>query len=254
MTALVPTRQHKQTQQRHRTRHQHYCIEYRSRHVTGDNIHVFDATLKGLQATPLYNTKDFFGACLDSGATESVTGLQHTQAYSGRTGHTLHLRPSPTKYKFGDGEKQCIRSVHVRIPIPNNRHIPIDIDIADADIPMLLGMDVMKSHRLLLKLGSLTVFSQQEQWTFPMHAHHGHIFIQWPPSSICFTHPGLHRLHLHLFHHTTNMLFQLIRSTCLNKATERNQKLLPTYYPPARTAGSSPPQLYTSAPPFLRTK
>lgn len=79
-------------------------------------------------------------------------------------------------------------SSHLRIPLSINRDIPLYIIIFDAEIPILLGMDVLNIHLLLLNFGSLTDSHHTKHWNLPKHFHQGHIFIAWPPHSICFMH------------------------------------------------------------------
>ncbi len=107
-----------------------------------------------LNALEIWNSKDqrepskrlgghFQGACLDTGTQQSVIGRRQARAYCKHHQLKFKLKPSHTRFKFGDGTYSPLVSIQIRIPTPNASFLKIEMDAVEADAPMLLGLDIM---------------------------------------------------------------------------------------------------------------
>lgn len=171
------------------------------------------------QATKMYTSATFQGACVDSGAEVSVIGADQAQAYQAMMGTPMHMTPSSLQFKFGNYLCQSSGVIDVRVPIPNGSFIAFKAHVVRADIPMLVGLDLLRKHELTLDFSSCTITQQRHNWSLPMTFKAGHVFLEWTKKEICFTAGELQRLHLHFFHPAVDKLFQLIKRAQPEKAT-----------------------------------
>ena len=88
-----------------------------------------------------YSTKFFEGACADTGAQKSVCGLALARAYCRASKQVFKLHSSPYSYKLGDGIRASLGMIDVRMRIKEGFYLQFFVDVADADIPLLLGLD-----------------------------------------------------------------------------------------------------------------
>lgn len=78
----------------------------------------------------------------------SVTGKLQAKAYCKQAGVHYNPKKSNTTFRFGDGSFKSLEKIPIRIPTPNNSYISIGMDIVGAEIPMLIGIDVLDKERL----------------------------------------------------------------------------------------------------------
>ena len=96
-----------------------------------------------------YSSKRFLGACIDNGAQRTVCGLKQARAYCSQARIPLRLRRSPFAFKFGNSICDSMGCMEFRIPLPNAGYLPVQADIVDADVPLLMGLDYLDKERLL---------------------------------------------------------------------------------------------------------
>jgi hypothetical protein len=115
----------------------------------------------------------FKGTCLDSGAQRSFVAAIQAEAYA-RSYRTKNVPDNGRiRFKFGD-------SVHISIGIlPFNLIIPkgvisLNIEVVDADVPLLIGLEFLNRHRLVINnvenmLEKRSTFSKGTvDWTIPL--------------------------------------------------------------------------------------
>jgi hypothetical protein len=54
-----------------------------------------------------------------------------------------------TEFRFGDGTFQSLGSIPVRIPTPEGKFIKIEMDVVQADVPMLIGLEILDLESLI---------------------------------------------------------------------------------------------------------
>ena len=88
-------------------------------------------------------------------------------------------------FRFGDAiPRKSLGVLTIIMPTPDgNIEVPVPVDVVDAEVPLLLGMDVLDRHRLQL----LTVSNCLEQvglngdasWRIPVTRVGGHAYVQF---------------------------------------------------------------------------
>ena len=142
--------------------------------------------------TPL---EEFKGACLDIGAQKSVIGYPQAKSYSSFSGYHLRFFKSNHAFRFGDGCYPSIGNIPVRIPTPHNSFIHTLIDIVQANVPFLFGLDLLDGEKLVADNVRNQVISRRHNWTIPITRKEGHLYVVWNFSSILFTKTELQRYH-----------------------------------------------------------
>lgn len=182
-------------------------------------VRVFSLSHNPQRAAKTYTEDTFHGACFDSGAEVSVIGMEQARAYHKMTGSCMRLTPSTLNFKFGDFLCKSEGVTNVRVPMPQGGFISFAAHVVCADIPMLVGLDLLRKHQLVLDFEACRITQKRNDWHLPMTFKGGHIFFQWSQREICYTKAELQRLHLHFFHPTAGKLFQLIKRARPDQAT-----------------------------------
>ena len=82
------------------------------------------------------------------------------------------------QHKFGDGFRNGLGNLDMRLSKPNGRHIPIFADVVQADIQLLLGLDFLRQEVLLLNYLENRLESWAFRWNMPLTDKFGHIFVR----------------------------------------------------------------------------
>lgn len=159
----------------------------------------------------IYRSGEFVGACLDGGAEKSLIGLKQTKAYSRMVGSKFKLGPSCYSFKFGDLIETSLGRMEIRVPTPQSSFLPIFVDVVDADVPLLIGLDILDQEKLVPDNVENVLLSKDRGWKLPITRFQGHMFLKWEPKRTLFTRAELHRLHLHFFHPNARKLYNLIK-------------------------------------------
>jgi len=194
----------------------------------------------------------FQGAAVDTGAELSVIGMAQAKAYCQYHGIRFNLKPSSVKFKFGDGGFPSEGTLLVRIPTPDGSFIALRIDVVQADIPMLLGLDVMDREKLVANNVLNELQSYNNGWKMPLVRKLGHMYLCWSSKSVLFTKKELIKLHRHFRHPSAGKLFNLIRTARPNQADPATRELLETITKSCQTCETFaiPPQRFrVSIPP-----
>ena len=137
--------------------------------------------------------------------------------------YVLQFNPSSL---FGDDYKPSLGTAEFRVPLPDNSYLPLRIDVVEADVPLLVGLDVMDREQLIADNCQNLLVSKRKNWSLPISRKHGHMFVEWDASSILFTEAELSKLHLHFYHPSVDKMMKLLRRARPSETTPETQKLL----------------------------
>lgn len=163
---------------------------------------------------------------MDTGAQRSVCGLQQARAYQQFHPTALSKLRRGTRFKFGDRAALSIGSILVRLPIDEHSHINIDIDVVDMDIPLIIGLDVLRRHKILVDYLTNTIKFCERNVQQPIKNMRGHVFYVWDAHTILFTREELIRLHTHFMHPSASKLFELISRSDPTKRNPLMKKMI----------------------------
>ena len=188
---------------------QSFCTKAVRNHPNrkGEFIDILHTRVKDIKN---FTSKKFKGACFDIGAQRSVIGRNQSKAYCRFSGFKFKFSPSRTFFRFGDGCFASLGTIPVRIPCPDGSFLHIDIDVVAADVPMLIGLDVLDREELIVDNVDNLLVSKRYDWTIPITREEGHLFVTWEYSSILFSKRELTKLHYHFYHPSSKKLLELI--------------------------------------------
>ena len=175
----------------------------------------------------------FFGACLDTGAQLSVVGKKQAQAYCKATRSRFNLQRSTMTFKFGDTVHKSLGLLTFHIAVPKISVIRTTVNVVNADVPLLLGLDWLDEHKLVIDNVQNRLISSQRKWSVALHRKFGHLYLDWLTrgeprktgvSEIHFTKSEVFRLHYHFYHPGAQKLFNLIKRAKPSEANERTMK------------------------------
>lgn len=168
-------------------------------------------------------SRTFLGACCDIGAQRTVIGERQAKAYCRETSKKS-LSPSDYSFMFGDGLHLSLGSIEVRIPTPDGTFIAIEIDVVSADVPLLLGIDVLDREKLVADNVDNVIHSRRFGWKIPVIRRgagarkSGHMYLVWNHSQLLwnysqllFSRSELKKLHLHFYHPSARKLYNLLK-------------------------------------------
>lgn len=161
---------------------------------------------------------EFIGACLDTGAQRSMCGLNQAIAYDTLHPGWLSEHETAIKFKFGEQVAKSIGKIQIKFRIDQHNHLDLMIDVVHVDIPLIIGLDILRSRKLLVNYVHNTLIYCNEKVNRPITFKYGHVFVEWDQSEILFTSEELTRFHLHFMHPFTSRLLQLIPRSDPTKA------------------------------------
>lgn len=172
-----------------------------------------------VQSNQKKDCNQFLGICLDTGAQKSVFGSKQASAYLKLARTDFSPKPSRYAFRFGDGFYKSLGTISVLVPTPNGKCLEMCIDVVEANVPMLVGLDILDKENLLADNTSNMLVHRRKGWKMPLVRKNGHLYFQWNYADIHYTERELEKLHLHFYHPSTGKLFNLIRRTVPIKAT-----------------------------------
>lgn len=136
------------------------------------------------------------------------------------------MRKSNVRFKFGEQVAPGIGEIDIRIPVDDGLHLDLSIDVVALDIPLIIGLDILRGHNLLVNYLDNTIRFCSYGITRPISQKLGHVFLQWDEHRILFTKAELTRLHMHFMHPSASKLFQLIARSDPSKDNPSIKKLI----------------------------
>jgi hypothetical protein len=110
----------------------------------------------------------FHGACLDTGAQKSVIGLPQALAYARFTSQNISTRTSHSAFRFGDGRQVSLGLISIRFPMADGHFFDRDVDVVPADVPLLMGLDLMDEVGLLFDNTTNQLIHPLSGWSLPV--------------------------------------------------------------------------------------
>lgn len=101
--------------------------------------------------------------------------------------------------------------MNIRMRIRDGYYLNFWIDVVDADVPLLIGLELLDKHELVVDNVDNLLVSKLGGWTIPIFRTHGHLFIKWDAKEVMYTWTELERLHLHFFHPSAQKLLNLLK-------------------------------------------
>ncbi|CDF34787.1 unnamed protein product [Chondrus crispus] len=101
--------------------------------------------------------------------------------------------------------------IKVRMRIKRGCYLPFWVDVVDADVPLLFGLDLLDRHKLVADNTDNVLVSKIGGWQVPIVRAHGHMFVRWDLHEVMYTRTELERLHLHFFHPSVQKLLNLLK-------------------------------------------
>ena len=96
----------------------------------------------------------------------------------------------------------------ISISIPNRHNIAFECGIVSADIPLLLGIDVMRHEGLMINVRDPEL--ERDDWSLPMKIRGNHLIISWI-SNIYYCKMQLKKLHRYYRHPGAEKLYRLLK-------------------------------------------
>ncbi len=124
------------------------------------------------------------------------------------------ISKSRRQFRFGDAFYKSYGTVLMHLATPDNiPPIPVMMDIVPADIPALLGLDVLDKENLYAdtvtnRLVKRIITSHppaslrfSDQWSMPLTRFDNHVYAPMEfPTAVLYTRPELQKLHRHFAH------------------------------------------------------
>lgn len=102
-----------------------------------------------------------------------------------------------TQLRFGDGVYKSQGVLSMRIPTPNGSFIRHCFDVVQAQIPMLIGLDLLEKPGCYANNISNKLKCPSQSWTKPITRKFGHLYICWSNKEVLLTKNELVKMHKH---------------------------------------------------------
>ena len=97
-------------------------------------------------------------------------------------------------------------------PVRLNKIICERVDVVDADIPFLIGLDFPDKYQFFVNTVENLLCNPILTLNIPVTRKLGHVYLEWSKSdSILFTKSELHKLHRGFSHPASDMLLNLLK-------------------------------------------
>lgn len=113
---------------------------------------------------------------MDYGAERTVMGWDQAITYTRNYRVAWNLRPYPLVFSFGEhlSKSKVIMPVHT--PVPGCRFMILCCHVVLRDVPLLLGLDVLRTFGLTIDFREFKRTSQNQPWSLPQTYAAGHAF------------------------------------------------------------------------------
>ncbi len=173
---------------------------------------IFVVFEKSINFTDKEVTTKWHGGCVDTGAQTTVIGLRQAKAYCRFMGIKFKPMKSNHRYKFGEDKQDSIGSIYIRIPLISNKMIQIKVDVVRANVPFLIGLDLLDEFKLYVNTVTNQLIAPNLNLATPLVRKLGHIYLEWnKEDKILYTKQELVRIHRHFSHPATDKLLNLLK-------------------------------------------
>ena len=149
---------------------------------------------------------------MDTGAQSTVIGLKQAHAYCRHMGIKFKTKKNNNRYKFGDSSQNSLGSMNMRIPINDNKVIHIEVDVVQANVTFLIGLDLLDEYSLYVNNVTNELVAPYLAISTPLVRKRGHIYLEWnKKDTILYTRQELLKLHRNFSHPSSDKLFNLLK-------------------------------------------
>ena len=93
-----------------------------------------------------------------------------------------------------------LSSMKIKVPFAQNSFIEFSADVADANIALLIGLDVLDIFSLIVNTYKNVLERPPRNVKIPLHRKLGHVYLQWGEKSVLFTKSELLKMHKAFYH------------------------------------------------------
>lgn len=112
----------------------------------------------------------------------------------------MQLQKSSNRYRFGKDKQVCLVSFIIRIQIPQNMVISEIVDVVQANVPFLIGLDFLDKYKLYVNIVKTVLHYTSVNIEIPLRRKHGQIYLTCNQErKVLYTRPELRKLHKTLF-------------------------------------------------------
>lgn len=108
--------------------------------------------------------------------------------------------PSSTELKVCDGVFKSLGTLPVRIPTPDVSFLLMSMDVVEADVAMLIGIDALDRERIFADNVSNCLVQRDGRWKLPIARKLGHTYLEWSSKHVLWTKAEIIKLYSHFRH------------------------------------------------------
>lgn len=97
------------------------------------------------------------GHALNQRPSYRTSGTNQATAYAKATGRPIKRTTYPVNLELVDGERISKGTVDISIALTNGSHIGLEVHVVSADIPLLIGIEVLQNERIILEFGNRVI-------------------------------------------------------------------------------------------------
>lgn len=168
----------------------------------------------------------FFGLCMGFGIARSVVGARKEECYRKLRMLSLKVVSSSRTYRIGTSLAKSKGLTKPRLPHPDVLALDFYAEIIEGEIPLLLGLDVMRQNRLILDFNTNVVTGGLFKGSLTISYQRWHALVTPDENYNLNTKHKLTRLQTCFFHPTAKNLFKLLPCADRTKATPDARRLL----------------------------
>lgn len=109
--------------------------------------------------------------------------------------HKIRPKQSNNFYKFGNDKQIAIGSINMRIPIVKTEMSTTTVDIVNAYVPFLIGLDFLDKHKMHINNVNNSLLCHTLDLYITLIRKNKHIDQEWGKNNILYTIQELLKLH-----------------------------------------------------------
>jgi len=134
-------------------------------------------------------------------------------------------------YRFGVDRQDSLGSLTIQVPTPKGSFMALKVDVVPADVPFLIGLDVLDHFGLTLNSVENSIQCPSGEWEMPVVQKLGHAYIEWgTEKKVMFTKSELLRLHRGFQHPADNKLLNLLKLARPEELDQETRFLTPVIF------------------------
>lgn len=124
------------------------------------------------------------GACLDIGAQRTCIGKPQAKVLCKELNTKLKLKPSRFSFVLGDVQHDSQGTMRIIIPTPDDSFLQFDTDVVTANVPLLLGIDILDREQLVADNVDNLLHSRKHGCNMSETRRNRHMFLQWNTATV----------------------------------------------------------------------